>query len=629
MPQIQGAPAELNELLEEVYASAIKTYNGDEEAASKTAFAAAEKAGWHEGKDGKWQKKKELEKSINNVSFEKLNKSIHKREDVNPQRGKEEYGDVEFADERNKKYPINDEGHIRAAWNYINKEKNAAEYSAEDVSKIKAKIIAAWKKKINKAGPPSAVHKSFFFNFFKSIKKGEIPPKIGDKKMIDGKEYIFLETTPNKPRWHSPEEVEKKKDEGNELTSGEKTLRLNPEHKLAIDKRIHPIYGVSLDDREYNEGAVKAHKREIELTKKYAEKTGDTTHIDNWEKDIKIHEGRLKRGAEKEESGQKPDDLSQAITEKVLKDKKEGKSFLVGAKFICNNNGRVEIYSGSDAKWDEVHKGDTFTVTKDDDNNVYGTLNDTGHDVIFYFSKKSIAEEPNNFWATFTQKQTKKDKESETDNLSKAINEKIIQKKKEKEVHESSLDSSNDPSMEIKEPWQMTREEFEEAKNNGEDVTGWNDSNDRSLYKDLIERADFLEKEEGSRHTERAKILRDAAQVINDIWNEKHDHQSQIKQAISEKRPFAFDPNSTENEGRFRLLPSDAIQKDSYFRTKSKTDGISFVKGKLVGSDKIAYQAIRFDKNIIPEDEAGRWWENNRSKFKPGWDVVTKPEDQK
>lgn len=78
------------------------------------------------------------------------------RADVNPKAGKSKYGDVKFADEKNNKYPIENEAHIRAAWNYINKEKNAAKYSAEDLSAIKGKIESAWKAKIDKAGPPSA-----------------------------------------------------------------------------------------------------------------------------------------------------------------------------------------------------------------------------------------------------------------------------------------------------------------------------------------------------------------------------------------------------------------------------------------------------------------------------------------
>lgn len=65
-------------------------------------------------------------------------------------------GDVDYADEKNKKYPIDTEEHIRAAWNYIHKKKNAGEYKESEVNAIKAKIVAAWKKKIDKDGPPEA-----------------------------------------------------------------------------------------------------------------------------------------------------------------------------------------------------------------------------------------------------------------------------------------------------------------------------------------------------------------------------------------------------------------------------------------------------------------------------------------
>ena len=87
-------------------------------------------------------------------------RKVKAREDVDPKAGKQKYGNVKFADEKNKKYPIDTEDHIRAAWNYINKDKNAAKYSAEDVKAIKAKIVAAWKSKIDKDGPPSADDKS-------------------------------------------------------------------------------------------------------------------------------------------------------------------------------------------------------------------------------------------------------------------------------------------------------------------------------------------------------------------------------------------------------------------------------------------------------------------------------------
>ena len=81
---------------------------------------------------------------------------IAKRKDVNPKSGKEKYGNVKYADEKNKKYPIDTEAHIRAAWNYINKSKNAGKYSPADAKTIKGHIVSAWKEKIDKAGPPSA-----------------------------------------------------------------------------------------------------------------------------------------------------------------------------------------------------------------------------------------------------------------------------------------------------------------------------------------------------------------------------------------------------------------------------------------------------------------------------------------
>lgn len=72
-----------------------------------------------------------------------MTKRIHRREDVDPERGEKEYGDVEFADPVNNKYPIDTEEHVRAAWSYINKESNAAKYRAEEVDRIKTRIKRA------------------------------------------------------------------------------------------------------------------------------------------------------------------------------------------------------------------------------------------------------------------------------------------------------------------------------------------------------------------------------------------------------------------------------------------------------------------------------------------------------
>ena len=68
---------------------------------------------------------------------------VEKRDDVNPDEGEHRYGDVEFADITNKKYPIDTPEHVRAAWQYINHKDNAAKYEAADVTKIKNRIKQA------------------------------------------------------------------------------------------------------------------------------------------------------------------------------------------------------------------------------------------------------------------------------------------------------------------------------------------------------------------------------------------------------------------------------------------------------------------------------------------------------
>jgi hypothetical protein len=71
---------------------------------------------------------------------------IKRRDDVNPDEGEREYGDVQFADPTNKKYPIDSPEHVRAAWSYINHKDNAAKYEAKEVKTIKERIKRAAKK---------------------------------------------------------------------------------------------------------------------------------------------------------------------------------------------------------------------------------------------------------------------------------------------------------------------------------------------------------------------------------------------------------------------------------------------------------------------------------------------------
>jgi len=71
---------------------------------------------------------------------------IDRREDVSPEEGEREYGNVEFADPTNNKYPIDTPGHVRAAWNYINHKDNATKYESGEVETIKNRIRQAAKK---------------------------------------------------------------------------------------------------------------------------------------------------------------------------------------------------------------------------------------------------------------------------------------------------------------------------------------------------------------------------------------------------------------------------------------------------------------------------------------------------
>jgi hypothetical protein len=75
-----------------------------------------------------------------------MSTKIDRREDTNPETGEHKYGDVEFADPTNNKYPIDTPEHIRAAWNYIHHKDNAAKYDADEVDAIKARIKRAAKR---------------------------------------------------------------------------------------------------------------------------------------------------------------------------------------------------------------------------------------------------------------------------------------------------------------------------------------------------------------------------------------------------------------------------------------------------------------------------------------------------
>ena len=76
-------------------------------------------------------------------------------------RSQAKYADPGYQTDGKPRYPLAkdgkfDEGHIRAAWDYINKPENQTPYSQAELGHIKDAIIAGWKATIDSGGPPSA-----------------------------------------------------------------------------------------------------------------------------------------------------------------------------------------------------------------------------------------------------------------------------------------------------------------------------------------------------------------------------------------------------------------------------------------------------------------------------------------
>ena len=66
------------------------------------------------------------------------------------------YADPGYCPDRLKRYPIDSEAHIRAAWAFIHQADNAQHYTSDQLDHIKARIVAAWRAQIDGNGPPAA-----------------------------------------------------------------------------------------------------------------------------------------------------------------------------------------------------------------------------------------------------------------------------------------------------------------------------------------------------------------------------------------------------------------------------------------------------------------------------------------
>lgn len=90
---------------------------------------------------------------------------------------------------------------------------------------------------------------------------------------------------------------------------------------------------------------------------------------------------------------------------------------------------------------------------------------------------------------------------------------------------------------------------------------------------------------------------------------------------------FTYDHNSSENEGRYRLMDPLKFDKDSFRRWVEwagikAPEGVTFLVGDLIKEKKKALQTIRFNKELWSEKEAEKFW--NKIKNKKGFEKTWK-----
>lgn len=114
------------------------------------------------------------------------------------------YGNVTYADpgyqsDGVKRYPLDSEEHVRAAWSYINMPKNAGKYSSEQLASIKDKIRSAAKKfgidisdDSSRSLPTGTVERRYF-----PLTGVQVETRSGGEPVIRGYAAVFGELSQN------------------------------------------------------------------------------------------------------------------------------------------------------------------------------------------------------------------------------------------------------------------------------------------------------------------------------------------------------------------------------------------------------------------------------------------------
>ena len=108
-----------------------------------------------------------------------------------------EYADPGYQEDGKKRYPIDTEERIRAAWAYIHMPDKARRYTAEQLAHIEARIVAAWCDKIDPAGPPAASEKMSAAAHSLSAPLGPRPGGEGRGEVGDARAFSDTPTSPS------------------------------------------------------------------------------------------------------------------------------------------------------------------------------------------------------------------------------------------------------------------------------------------------------------------------------------------------------------------------------------------------------------------------------------------------
>lgn len=84
----------------------------------------------------------------------------------------------------------------------------------------------------------------------------------------------------------------------------------------------------------------------------------------------------------------------------------------------------------------------------------------------------------------------------------------------------------------IKEPWQMTLDEFNAYEENDVDVTGWYESKEAERVGQLMEQVSELKKSKNKSDHEKARKFEREASKITENWLETHSHRNYVEEAI-------------------------------------------------------------------------------------------------